>query len=158
MSWAMRTRTWIEAVREAIDKGTSSSLNCPEEVESGRSALRTAPLGREGALCPHRRRSHGRGRSDRPGLHGPRQGGLLRLSRLARLVSGGQSGDGKCLRRASPFRPGSGRCSESPERARLSPFATINWKNLQSILESNKNEIAAIVMEPHRNEYPIPDF
>ena len=31
-------------------------------------------------------------------------------------------------------------------------------KDLEAILESNKNEIAAIVMEPLRNEWPNPDF
>jgi len=38
------------------------------------------------------------------------------------------------------------------------PFRYNQLEELQSILESNRNEIAAIVMEPIRNEHPIPGF
>ena len=38
------------------------------------------------------------------------------------------------------------------------PFRYNQLEELQSILETNRNEIAAIVMEPIRNEYPVPGF
>ena len=87
-----------EAVIAAVRAGSMSTLNPARGSGAGRSAVRAASLGRHGALCALRRRGDGRGGSHRPRAHRPRPGGLLRLSRLARLVSGCQPGRGSRAR------------------------------------------------------------
>ena len=45
-----------------------------------------------------------------------------------------------------------------PSKVTSFPFRYNQLKELEAILESNKNKIAAIVMEPIRNENPMPGF
>ena len=90
-----------DAVVARVKAGSMCTLNSPEEVELAQLLLAIHPWADEGALCADR----GRGDGDRgphcAGQHGPRRGRLLRLPRLARLVSGGQPHDAVRRRCAS---------------------------------------------------------
>lgn len=145
------------AVREAIDKGTSASLNCPEEVELAdllceihpwAEKVRFARTGGEAMAVAVRiaRAFTGRDKIAFCGYHGWHDwylsANLGTENALGdHLISGlDPAGVPKALQGTS------------------FPFRYNQLKELEAILESNKNEIAAIVMEPLRNEWPNPDF
>jgi glutamate-1-semialdehyde 2,1-aminomutase len=145
------------AVREAIDKGTSASLNCPEEVELAdflcelhpwAEKVRFARTGGESMAIAVRiaRTFTGRDKIAFCGYHGWHDWYLsanigTENALGEHLISGlDPAGVPKALRGTS------------------FPFRYNQLKELEAILESNKNEIAAIVMEPLRNEWPTPDF
>ena len=145
------------AVREAIDKGTSASLNCPEEVELAdllcelhpwAEKVRFARTGGESMAVAVRiaRTFTGRDKIAFCGYHGWHDwylsANLGTENALGEhLLSGlDPAGVPKALKGTS------------------FPFRYNQMKELEAILESNKNEIAAIVMEPLRNEWPTPDF
>ena len=76
-----------EAIRGQLEDGITFSLMHPLEVEVAELRARASCPGAESrALRQDRRRRHERGRAPGPRLHRPRQGALLRLPRLARLV------------------------------------------------------------------------
>ncbi len=146
-----------KAVREAIDKGTSASLNCPEEVELAdllceihpwAGKVRFARTGGEAMAVAVRiaRTFTGRDKIAFCGYHGWHDwylsANLGTENALGEhLLSGlDPAGVPKALKGTS------------------FPFRYNQLADLEAILESNKNEIAAIVMEPIRNERPNPDF
>ncbi len=145
------------AVREALDKGTSASLNCPEEVELAdllcelhpwAEKVRFARTGGESMAIAVRiaRAFTGRDKVAFCGYHGWHDWYLsanigTENALGEHLLSGlDPAGVPKALKGTS------------------FPFRYNQLKELEAILESNKNEIAAIVMEPLRNEWPTPDF
>ena len=90
-----------EAVIAAVKAGSMSTLNPPEEVELADLLCELHPWAEMVRYRPLRRRGDGRGGSHRPRAYRTRPGGFLRLSRLARLVSGCQPGRGSRARWAS---------------------------------------------------------
>lgn len=145
------------AVREAIDKGTSASLNCPEEVELAdllcelhpwAEKVRFARTGGEAMAVAVRivRAFTGRDKIAFCGYHGWHDWYLS-----ANLGTENALGD-HLLSGLDP--------AGVPKALKGTsfPFRYNQLKELEAILESNKNEIAAIVMEPLRNEWPTPDF
>ncbi len=145
------------AVKEAIDRGTSSSLNCPEEVELAdllcelhpwAEKVRFARTGGEAMAVAVRiaRAFTGRDKIAFCGYHGWHDWYLsanigTENALGEHLLSGlDPAGVPKALKGTSY------------------PFRYNQLKELEAILESNKDEIAAIVMEPLRNEWPTPDF
>lgn len=146
-----------QAVKDAIEKGTSASLNCPEEVELAdllcelhpwAEKVRFARTGGESMAVAVRiaRAFTGRDKIAFCGYHGWHDwylaANLGTENALGEhLLSGlDPAGVPKALKGTS------------------FPFRYNQLKELEAILESNKNEIAAIVMEPLRNEWPTPDF
>jgi len=145
------------AVREAIDKGTSASLNCPEEVELAdllceihpwAEKVRFARTGGEAMVVAVRiaRAFTGRDKIAFCGYHGWHDWYLS-----ANLGTENALGD--------HLIPGLDPAGVPKALQGTSfPFRYNQLKELEAILESNKNEIAAIVMEPLRNEWPTLDF
>jgi glutamate-1-semialdehyde 2,1-aminomutase len=146
-----------KTVKEAIDRGTSSSLNCPEEVELAdllcelhpwAEKVRFARTGGEAMVVAVRiaRAFTGRDKIAFCGYHGWHDWYLsanigTENALGEHLLSGlDPAGVPKALKGTS------------------FPFRYNQLKELEAILESNKDEIAAIVMEPLRNEWPNPDF
>lgn len=146
-----------EAVKVAIDIGVSSSLNCPEEVELAdllcelhpwAEKVRFARTGGESMTIAVRiaRVYTGRDKVAFCGYHGWHDWYLsanvgTENALGEHLISGlDPAGVPRAL------------------KGTALPFRYNQLKELEAILESNKNEIAAIVMEPLRNEYPIPGF
>jgi glutamate-1-semialdehyde 2,1-aminomutase len=145
------------AVKEAIDKGNSSSLNCPEEVELAdllcelhpwAEKVRFARTGGESMAIAVRiaRAYTGRDKIAFCGYHGWHDW------YLAANVGTEDALGGHLLPGLDP----SG-VPKALEGTAL-PFRYNQMKELESIVASNKNEIAAIVMEPLRNEFPIPGY
>lgn len=145
------------AVKNAIDKGVSSSLNCPEEVELAdllceihpwAQKARFARTGGESMTIAVRiARAHtGRDKVAFCGYHGWHDWYLsanigTENALGEHLLSGlDPAGVPKAL------------------KGTALPFRYNQLQELESIVEQNKNEIAAIVMEPLRNEYPTPNF
>ena len=146
-----------QAVREAINNGTSSSLNCPEEVELAdllcelhpwAEKVRFARTGGEAMAVAVRiaRAFTGRDKIAFCGYHGWHDWYLA-----ANLGTENALGE--------HFIPGLDPVGVPKALMGTAlPFRYNQLEELQSILESNRNEIAAIVMEPIRNEHPIPGF
>lgn len=145
------------AVREAIDKGTSASLNCPEEVELAdllcelhpwAGKVRFARTGGETMAIAVRiaRAYTGRDKIAFCGYHGWHDWYLS-----ANVGTENALGE-HLLRGLYP--------AGVPKalKGTALPFRYNQLKELESIMESNKNEIAAIIMEPLRNESPIAGF
>ena len=146
-----------QAVKDAIEKGTSASLNCPEEVELAdllcelhpwAEKVRFARTGGEAMAIAVRiaRAFTGRDRIAFCGYHGWHDWYLA-----ANLGTENALGE-HLLPGLEPV---------GVPKALMGtafPFRYNQLKELQSICESNRNEIAAIVMEPIRNEHPIPGF
>ena len=146
-----------QAVRVAIEKGTSASLNCPEEVELAdllceihpwAEKVRFARTGGEAMVVAVRiaRAFTGRDKIAFCGYHGWHDWYLA-----ANLGTENALGE-HLLPGLDPV---------GVPKALMGtalPFRYNQLKELESILQSNKNEIAAVVMEPIRNESPIPGF
>jgi glutamate-1-semialdehyde 2,1-aminomutase len=145
------------AVMSTISRGSSSSLNCPEDVELAdllcelhpwAGKVRFARTGGESMAVAVRiaRTFTGREKVAFCGYHGWHDwylsANLGTENALGEhLLSGlDPAGVPKVLKGTS------------------FPFRYNQLKDLEAILESNKNEIAAIVMEPLRNEWPTADF
>jgi glutamate-1-semialdehyde 2,1-aminomutase len=145
------------AVKTAIDKGSSSSLNCPEEVELAdllcelhpwSEKVRFARTGGEAMTIAVRiaRAYTGRDKVAFCGYHGWHDWYLsanvgTENALGEHLISGlDPAGVPKVL------------------KGTALPFRYNQLKELESIMESNRNEVAAIVMEPIRSEPPIPGF
>ena len=145
------------AVKTAIDNGTSSSLNCPEEVELAdllcelhpwAEKVRFARTGGESMAIAVRiaRAYTGRDKVAFCGYHGWHDWYLsanvgTENALGEHLISGlDPVGVPKAL------------------KGTALPFRYNQLKELESIMDFNKNEVAAIVMEPIRSEYPIPGF
>lgn len=146
-----------QAVKDAIEKGTSASLNCPEEVELAdllcelhpwAEKVRFARTGGEAMAVAVRiaRAFTGRDKIAFCGYHGWHDWYLA-----ANLGTGNALGE-HLLPGLEP--------AGVPKvlMGTALPFRYNQLEELQSILESNRYEIAAIVMEPIRNEHPIPGF
>ena len=146
-----------EAVKVAIDNGTSSSLNCPEEVELAdllcelhpwAAKVRFARTGGEAMAVAVRiaRAFKGHDKIAFCGYHGWHDWYLA-----ANLGTENALGD-HLLSGMDP--------AGVPKALKGTsfPFRYNQLKELEVILESNKNEIAAIIMEPIRNEHPLPGF
>jgi glutamate-1-semialdehyde 2,1-aminomutase len=146
-----------KAVKSAIDNGTSSSLNCPEEVELAdllcefhpwAAKVRFARTGGEAMAVAVRiaRAFTGHDKIAFCGYHGWHDWYLA-----ANLGTENALGD-HLLSGLDP--------AGVPKALKGTsfPFRYNQLKELEAILESNKNEIAAIVMEPIRNEHPLPGF
>ena len=146
-----------QAVREAIDKGTSASLNCPEEVDLAdllcelhpwAEKVRFARTGGEAMTIAVRiaRARTGRDKIAFCGYHGWHDWYLaanlesenaLRGHAIAGLSS---SGVPKGL------------------AGTALPFRYNHLAELESIIDDNHKEIAAVVMEPIRNKQPEQGF
>ena len=144
-------------VHEAIDKGVSSSLNCPEEVELAQllceihpwaQKVRYARGGGEAAAMAIRiaRSKTGRDKIAFCGYHGwhdwylsanLNEGNILEGHLLPGLEPAGVPG----ALGGTAF-----------------PFHYNRADELRAIVAKHKNELAAIIMEPLRNEYPKEGF
>ena len=146
-----------QAVWKAMSNGTNSSLNCPEEVELAdllcelhpwAEKVRYARTGGEAMTVAVRiaRAFTGRDKIAFCGYHGWHDWYLA-----ANLGTENALGE-HLLPGLDPV---------GVPKALMGtalPFRYNQLKELQSILQSNKNETAAIVIEPIRNEPPIPGF
>ena len=145
------------AVREAINSGTSSSLNCPEEVELAdllceihpwAEKVRFARTGGEAMAVSVRiaRAFTGRDKIAFCGYHGWHDWYLA-----ANLGTENALGE-HLLAGLEP--------AGVPKAlaGTAFPFRYNQLGELDHILNANKGEIAAIVMEPIRNEFPNPGF
>jgi glutamate-1-semialdehyde 2,1-aminomutase len=146
-----------EAVKIAIGNGVSSSLNCPEEVELAdllcelhpwAEMVRFARTGGEAMTIAVRiaRAYTGRDKIAFCGYHGWHDWYLS-----ANVETENALGE-HLLPGLDP--------TGVPKvlKGTALPFRYNQLHELESIMKSNKNEIAAIVMEPLRNEYPNPGF
>ena len=146
-----------QAVKDAIEKGTSASLNCPEEVELAdllcelhpwAEKVRFARTGGEAMAIAVRiaRAFTGRDKIAFCGYHGWHDWYLA-----ANLGTENALGE-HLLPGLDPV--------GVPKvlMGTALPFRYNQLNELEFILQSNKNEIAAIIMEPIRNESPIPGF
>ncbi|HUJ90051.1 MAG TPA: aminotransferase class III-fold pyridoxal phosphate-dependent enzyme [Syntrophorhabdales bacterium] len=145
------------AVRAAIDTGVASSLNCPEEVELAdllcelhpwAEKVRFARTGGESMAVAVRiaRAFTSRDKIAFCGYHGWHDWYLA-----ANLGTENALGE-HLLAGLEPAGVPKALTGTSL------PFRYNRSDELQSIFESNRNEIAAIVMEPMRNEYPASGF
>lgn len=145
------------AVREAIGLGTSTSLNCPEEVELAdllceihpwAEMVRYARTGGESMAIAVRiaRAYTGRDKIAFCGYHGWHDWYLS-----ANIDTENALGE-HLLPGLSPVGVPKGLTGTAI------PFKYNHCEELQTIVEKNKNEIAAIVMEPIRSIQPIPGF
>ena len=145
------------AVKNAIANGTSCSLNCPEEVELAEllcelhpwaEMIRYARTGGEAmAIAVRIARAHtGKDKIAFCGYHGWHDWYLA-----ANL--GTENALGEHL--ISGLNPAG---VPMGLKGTALPFSYNHLDELESIVASNKNELAAIVMEPIRNEEPQPGF
>jgi glutamate-1-semialdehyde 2,1-aminomutase len=145
------------AVQEAIANGTSCSLNCPEEVELAEllcelhpwaEMVRYARTGGEAMVIAARiARAHtGKDKIAFCGDHGMHDWYLA-----ANL--GTENALGEHL--ISGLNPAG---VPMGLKGTALPFRYNHLHELESIVASNKNELAAIIMEPIRNEEPQPGF
>lgn len=145
------------AVKRAIDKGVSSSLNCPEEVEladllcelhSWAGKVRYARTGGEAMAIAVRigRANTGKDKIAFCGYHGWHDWYLS-----ANIGTENALGE-HLLPGLNP--------AGVPKvlRDTAIPFRYNRIDELKKILDDHKGEIAAIVMEPIRNEKPLPGF
>jgi len=146
-----------QAVREAIKNGTSSSLNCPEEVELAdllceihpwAKKVRYARTGGEAMAVAVRiaRAFTGRDKIAFCGYHGWHDWYLA-----ANLGTENALGE-HLLAGLEPVGVPKALAGTA------FPFRYNRLGELEQILDVNKGEIAAIVMEPIRNEFPNPGF
>ena len=145
------------AVKNAIANGTSCSLNCPEEVELAEllcelhpraEMVRYARTGGEAmAIAVRIARAHtGKDKITFCGYHGWHDWYLA-----ANL--GTENALGEHL--ISGLNPAG---VPMGLKGTALPFRYNHLDELESIVKTNKNELAAIVMEPIRNEEPQPGF
>ncbi len=146
-----------EAVKKAIDRGISSSLNCPEEVELAdllceihpwAEMVRFARTGGEAMTVAIRiaRAYTGREKVAFCGYHGWHDWYLS-----ANIGTEDALGE-HLLPGLNPIGV------PKALKGTAFPFRYNRLDELQKILENNKNEIAAIIMEPIRNMEPEPGF
>lgn len=145
------------AVREAIRKGTSCSLNCPEEVDLGELLIELHPWaemvrfartgGEAMAVAVRIARTHsGRDKIAFCGYHGWHDWYLAANIETKDALRGHlQSG----LDPAGV---------PTALRGTALPFNYNDLKALEKILSENKGQMAAVVMEPIRNFEPLPGF
>jgi glutamate-1-semialdehyde 2,1-aminomutase len=145
------------AVKNAIANGTSCSLNCPEEVELAEllcelhpwaEMVRYARTGGEAmAIAVRIARAHtGKDKIAFCGYHGWHDWYLA-----ANLGTANALGN-HLISGLNPAGVPMGL------KGTALPFRYNHLHELESIVASNKNELAAIVMEPIRNEKPQPGF
>ena len=145
------------AVKDAIINGTSCSLNCPEEIELAEllcelhpwaEMVRYARTGGEAmAIAVRIARAHtGKDKVAFCGYHGWHDWYLS-----ANLGTENALGE-HLISGLSPAGVPKGLTDTSL------PFRYNHLHELESIVAANKNELAAIVMEPIRNEEPQPGF
>jgi glutamate-1-semialdehyde 2,1-aminomutase len=145
------------AVHEAIDRGSSSSLNCPEEVELAdllcelhpwAEKIRYARTGGEAMSMAVRiaRAYTERDKVAFCGYHGWHDWYLA-----ANLSSEDALGE-HCLPGLDPRGVPKGLAGTA------FPFRYNHLEELESIQQKNRNDLAAIVMEPIRTEEPEPQF
>lgn len=146
-----------KAVKQAIDGGTMSTLNCPEEVELAELLCEIHPWahmvryarGGGEAMAIAVRIARAKARKEKIafcGYHGWHDWYLsTNLAKESAL-------DGHLLPGLKPF--GVPRVLQGTAL----PFHYNKLAELKDIVSSNRNELAAIVMEPVRNEEPMPGF
>lgn len=146
-----------DAVRAAIDAGTSSSLNCPEEIELAdllcqihpwADMVRFARTGGESmAIAVRIARAHtGRDKVAFCGYHGWHDWYLS-----ANLGTENALGE--------HLLPGLNPCGVPKGLSGTAlPFRYNHLEELQTIITKHKNDLAAIVMEPIRNVQPQSGF
>ena len=103
-------------MRRRLSLGTYCSLVNPQEVELAEKLLSLAPVGRQSSLRPRRRRRDGDERAYRSRCYGTKWRGILRVSRLARLVPGREPRRNRCAERSSAARIGAARRAARTER------------------------------------------
>lgn len=145
------------AVMEAVKNGTSSSLNCPEEIELAdllceihpwAEKVRYARTGGESMVVAVRiaRAVTGRDKIAFCGYHGWHDWYLA-----ANIGTENALGE-HLLPGLSPVGVPKGLAGTA------FPFRYNHIEELEAIINGNKGEIAAIVMEPIRNDWPNPSF
>ena len=145
------------AVISAIERGSSCSLNCPEEVELAdllceihpwAEKVRYARSGGEAMAIAVRiaRAYTGKDKIAFCGYHGWHDWYLS-----ANLGTENALGE-HLLSGLNPAGVPKGLIGTA------FPFRYNHIEELKAIVEKNRNELAAIVMEPIRNDYPIPGF
>ena len=146
-----------EQVKTAIDKGVSSSLNCPEEVllaeelcsmHDWADMVRFSRTGGEAMAMAVRiaRTCTGKSKVVFCGYHGWHDW------YLAANLSGSDSLDGHLIQGLKP--------EGVPKELKGTaiPFHLNDFEEFNKIIESAKHDLAAIVMEPIRNIAPDSDF
>jgi glutamate-1-semialdehyde aminotransferase len=145
------------AVKKAIDEGSASTLNCPEEVELAESILklhswaqmaRFARTGGEAMTIAIRiaRAKTGRDKILFCGYHGWHDW------YLSSNLSDNKALDGHLLPGLSPAGVPRGL------KGTALPFAYNDTEAFMKLVKKHNKEIAAIVIEPIRNHYPNADF
>ena len=145
------------AVKKAIDSGISCSLNCPEEVELAdllceihpwADMVRYARTGGESMAMAVRiaRAYTGKDKIAFCGYHGWHDW------YLAANLGTGDALEGHLLAGLEP------RGVPQSLKGTALPFRYNRIEELKEIMVQNKGQIAAIVMEPIRNEQPEPDY
>jgi len=146
-----------EAVREAIDRGVSCSLNCPEEVELAdllceihpwAEQVRFARTGGEAmAIAVRIARAHtGRDKVAFCGYHGWHDWYLAANLNTENALS-------------EHLLPGLDPAGVPRALAGTAlPFRYNQIGELESIVDHHRDELAAIVMEPIRSEWPVEGF
>jgi len=146
-----------EAVKHAVDSGSMTTLNCPEEVELGEllveihpwsEMVRYARTGGEAMAIAVRiaRAATGRERVAFCGYHGWHDW------YLAANLGEGDALDGHLLPGLSPAGVPRGLAGTAL------PFHYNRLDELQETLSAHPGEIAAVVMEPVRDTLPAPGF
>src|ERR1700677_2884351 len=146
-----------QAVRNAIDRGTMSTLNCPEEVELAEILLdlhpwaemvRYARCGGEAMAIAVRiaRAATGREKIAFCGYHGWHDW------YLAANLGGDAALDGHLLPGLDPAGVPRGL------RGTALPFQYNRIEDLEEICNAHGSQLAAIVMEPLRGQEPLPGF
>jgi glutamate-1-semialdehyde 2,1-aminomutase len=145
------------AVHEAIDRGSSSSLNCPEEVELAdllceihpwAEKVRFARTGGESMAIAVRiaRAYTGRDKVAFCGYHGWHDWYLA-----ANLGAENALGE-HCVPGLNP------RGVPKGLAATAFPFRYNHIEELESIIKEHKTDLGAVIMEPIRTEQPVPGF
>ena len=145
------------AVKDAIDRGTMSTLNCPEEVELAELLLeihpwaeqvRFARCGGEAMAMAVRiaRAATGKDEIAFCGYHGWHDW------YLSANLSNEKALDGQLLPGLAPAGVPRGLAGT------LHPFAYNNIEALRKIISEHGQNLAAIVMEPIRSTEPLPEF
>lgn len=146
-----------QAVKEAIDKGTNSSFNCPEEIELAdllceihpwADMVRYARCGGEAmAIAVRIARAHTkRDKVAFCGYHGWHDW------YLAANLAEDNALDGHLLPGLNPVGVPRGLIGTAL------PFRYNHIEDLRGIITKNRNELAAIIMEPVRNQEPFSGF
>jgi len=141
------------AAKQQIDRGILGSVNKRPGNRGRAAAHGDGPLRRDGEILQDRGRGRRHRRPHRPGPYRPGQGSVLRLSRLARLVPGGQSGLRDHAKRAPPARH-QRQGVPTALAGTVLPFEYNHVDSLRQAMEAHRGQVACIIMEAHPVQAP----